>query len=70
MSWSELERLVEDAEKDPVIRRGLRRCRSRRELVLASWRLGYRIGQGDLRSAWLMDQTTVSPRTQAGLGSR
>jgi hypothetical protein len=28
MSWSELERLVQEAEADGVIRRGLRPCRS------------------------------------------
>lgn len=56
MSWSELERLVDDAETDAAIRRGLRRCRSRRELLMASRRLGYRIQPADLRRAWLVDQ--------------
>lgn len=55
MSWSELERLVDDAERDPSIRRGLRRCRSSWELVLASQRLGYRIHRGDLKQAWALD---------------
>ena len=52
MSWSELERLVEEAEGDGVIRRGLRHCRSRRELLLAAQRLGYDIGSADLHQAW------------------
>jgi hypothetical protein len=56
MSWSELERLVDDAETDPSIRRGLRRCRSRRELVMASRRLGYGIHLQDLWNAWRLDQ--------------
>jgi hypothetical protein len=43
MAWSELERLVDEAEGDAVLRRGLRRCRSRRELILVACRLGYRI---------------------------
>jgi hypothetical protein len=56
MSWSELQRLVEEAETDGALRRGLRRCRSRAELLLASRRLGYRVQARDLRSAWLLDQ--------------
>ena len=56
MSWSELERLVDDAESDPALRRGLRRCRSRREFLLASARLGYRIQPRDLQMAWSLDQ--------------
>lgn len=52
MSWNELERLVEEAEADGVIRRSLRHCRSREELLLASRRLGYRITRQDLGRAW------------------
>jgi len=62
MSWSELERLVDDAETDPLIRRGLRRCRSRRELVMASRRLGYGIQLKDLLNAWRLEQKGVSCR--------
>jgi hypothetical protein len=69
MSWSELERLVADAEDDGVIRRGLRHCRSRHELVLAAQRLGYRIEGEDLRQAWALHHadhggwkpTTIEP---------
>ena len=43
MSWFELERLVEDAEKEPQLARALRHCRSNLELVLAARRLDYRI---------------------------
>jgi hypothetical protein len=52
MSWSELERLVQEAENDGVVRRALRHCRSRSELVLAARRLGYRITRVDLNRAW------------------
>jgi len=56
MSWLELERLVEDAEKEPQLARALRHCRSNPELVLASRRLGYRITRVDLVQARLADQ--------------
>ena len=39
MSWLELERLVEDAEKEPQLSRALRHCRSNPEKVLAARRL-------------------------------
>jgi hypothetical protein len=65
MSWSELQRLVEEAEADGAIRRGLRRCRSRAELLLASRRLGYRIQALDLRNAWLLDQRETGVFTPA-----
>jgi hypothetical protein len=57
MSWSELERLVADAEADPHLRISLRHCRSRRELVLASKRLGYDILDADLRQAWALERS-------------
>ena len=56
MSWSELERLVEDAETDAVMRRALRHCRSRRELLLAAGRLGYVITKDDLQQAWMLQR--------------
>ena len=56
MSWSELERLVEDAETDAVMRRALRHCRSRRELLLAAGRLGYVITKADLQQAWMLQR--------------
>ena len=52
MSWSELERLVEDAEADTTVQRALRHCRSQQELVLASRQQGYRITRVDLLRAW------------------
>ena len=53
MSWLELERLVEDAEKEPELARALRHCRSNPELVLAARRLDYRITRVDLVQAAL-----------------
>ncbi len=51
MSWSELERLVETAEQDGHLRRALRHCRSRSELVLAARRLQFQISLQDLQHA-------------------
>ena len=56
MSWSELERFVADAEADAALQRALRHCRSRKELILAARRLGYRITRIDLHRAWLQDR--------------
>ena len=61
MSWSELERLVEDAETDAVMRRALRHCRSRRELLLAAGRLGYVITKADLQQAWMLQRHAPAP---------
>jgi hypothetical protein len=59
MSWSELERLVEEAEADRALARALRHCRSRGELVLAARRLGYRISRVDLLRAWQLQHLEV-----------
>ena len=52
MSWSELERLVDEAEAQPSLRRSLKGCRSTTELILAARRLGFRITRIDLQRAW------------------
>ena len=52
MSWSELERWVDQAEADVALRRSLKGCRSTPELILAARRLGYRITRMDLQRAW------------------
>ncbi len=63
MSWSELERLVEEAEADAVIRRGLRHCRSGPELLLAVRRLGFRVTRVDLdRALQLHRREVTGPR--------
>lgn len=51
MSWSELERFVADVEADVALQRALKHCRSRKELILAARRLGYRITRIDLHRA-------------------
>ena len=52
MSWSELERLVAQAETDTGLRCSLSGCRSTPELILMARRLGYRITRIDLQRAW------------------
>ena len=52
MSWLELARLVDEAEADQALQRALKHCRSRKELILAARRLGYRITRIDLQRAW------------------
>lgn len=72
MSWSELERLVEAAEQDPVVRQRLRRCRCREDLVLQARQLGFRITRVDLQRAWLDHQQQhlqrQRPAGRAGVG--
>lgn len=71
MTWSELERLVQEAEADPSLRRSLKHCRSSQEMVLAARRLGYRLSPADLSRARLEDQQErqqerhVQPAAQA-----
>jgi hypothetical protein len=70
MSWSELQRLVEEAEADGAIRRGLRRCRSPRELLMASRRLGYSIQARDLRNAWVLERIESGVFSPGDQGNR
>jgi len=42
---------VDQAEVDAGLRRSLKGCRSTPELILAAWRLGYRITRMDLQRA-------------------
>ena len=64
MSWLELERLVEDAEKEPQLARALRHCRSNPEFILAARKLGYRITRVDLEQARLADQKEHKQQNQ------
>lgn len=70
MSWSELERLVELAERHGALRRQLRLCHSSTELVSTARRLGFRINQADLRQARLRHRQAqrrwrrISPSSQ------
>jgi hypothetical protein len=68
MSWSELERLVEEAEGDRGLQRALRHCRSRKELILASRRLVYRITRLDLQRAWQEEQGQGAVSAEAASG--
>ena len=70
MSWSDLERLVETAELDTAIRRGLRHCRSVRELLLAAGRLGFVIHLDDLRQARAIDQGGATAGDAGAAGDR
>ncbi len=56
MSWSELERLVNDAETHAELRNTLSRCRSRQELLRSARQQGYRVTRNDLQNAWLEHQ--------------
>ncbi len=67
MSWFELERLVDDAEKEPQLAQALRHCRSTPELVLAARRLGYRITRVDLEQARLADKKEHEHQNLAAL---
>jgi len=64
MSWSELERLVHEAEADAGLRRSLRDCRSTPELILAARRLGYRITRLDLQRAWEQERQEYQREAQ------
>ena len=64
MSWSELERLVDQAEANPSLRRSLTGCRSTSELILAARRLGYRITRIDLQRAWEQERQEYQRESQ------
>ena len=53
MSWSDLERLVADAETSPVLQQVLGQCHSRQELLRTARQLGYRLTRADLQNAWM-----------------
>ena len=53
MSWSDLERLVADAESSPALQQVLRQCHSRQELLRTARQLGYRVTKSYLLNALL-----------------
>ena len=59
MCWAELERLVETAEHDAAMRRGLAHCRSLPELLLACQRLGFAIDAADLSQARALERSQI-----------
>ncbi|MFM7312750.1 MAG: nitrogen fixation protein [Cyanobium sp.] len=65
MSWCELERLVQEAESRPPVRRALRGCADDADLLLRARRLGYRITRVDLQRAWLEHQQHLQRSAEA-----
>ena len=62
MSWSDLERLVADAETSPALQQVLRQCHSRQELLRTARQLGYRLTRSDLQNAWLEHHNAAEPQ--------
>lgn len=62
MSWSELERLVAEAETDPGLKQVLRSCHSQAELLLAARNQGFHITRIDLLRAWQQHQALTLRR--------
>jgi hypothetical protein len=48
MSWSELERLLNEAEADAGVRRSIKSCHFQQQLILEELNLDYRIPHIDL----------------------
>ena len=66
MSWSDLERLVADAESSPALQQVLRQCHSRQELLRTARQLGYRLTSSDLQNAWLEHHNTAEVQGEDG----
>ena len=64
MSWPEQERLVDQAEANPSLRRSLKGCRSTPELILTARRLGFRITRIDLQRAWEQERQEYQREAQ------
>ena len=62
MSWSDLERLVADAESSPALQQVLRQCHSRQELLRTARQLGYRVTKSDLLNARLEHHNGAEPQ--------
>jgi hypothetical protein len=62
MSWAELERLVDDAERNPELRAALRACQTHPQLVLMARQQGYHITRVDLARAWHDHQASARVR--------
>jgi hypothetical protein len=61
MSWSELERLVEEAETEPALRRALGHSRTLKEFLLVCRHLGYGIDAADLSLARRLEAQEQPP---------
>ena len=56
---------MDDVEADAALRRSVKHCRSRKELILVARRLGYRITRIDLQRAWQEEQAEAGRQPQA-----
>lgn len=70
MSWSDLERLVADAETSHALQQTLSYSRSRQELLHTARQLGYRVTNGDLLNAWLEHQNAPAVNGAEGADLR
>ena len=66
MSWSDLERLVADAEASPALQQVLGQCHSRQELLRTARQLGYRLTRADLQNAWLEHHNAAEVQGEDG----
>ncbi|MCP9909969.1 Nif11-like leader peptide family natural product precursor [Cyanobium sp. BA20m-p-22] len=66
MSWSDLERLVADAETSPALQQVLRQCHSRQELLRTARQLGFRLTRADLQNAWMEHHNAAEVQGEDG----
>ncbi len=66
MSWSELERLVMDADIDDDLRWTMDQCRSQDELITVATSLGYQISPMDVLKAWQDHKAPNMPSASGG----
>ena len=64
MSWSDLERMVADAETSPTLQH---QCHSRQELLHIARQLGYRLTRSDLQNAWLEHHNAAEAQGATGV---
>ncbi len=55
---------MDAVEADSALQRALKHCRSRKELILAARRLGYRITRMHLQRNWQEEQREQEPFAQ------
>ena len=67
MSWSDLERMVADAETSPTLQQVLHQCHSRQELLHTARQLGYRLTRSDLQNAWLEHHNAAETQGATGV---
>lgn len=66
MSWSELERLVNDADGDHDLCRIMDSCKSQDELIAVATTLGYQINHWDVLQAWFNQSSADLPVVSGG----